>query len=77
MAVCYRLVILSFAGGLFVLMSYFVIPLALAAITAEPHPDVFDAISRGYESCLCPLRLLSYLLVLTLLLFATFVISNV
>ena len=46
------LFILSFAGGLFVLMSYFVIPLALAAITAEPHPDVFDAISRGYESCL-------------------------
>ena len=71
------LFILSFAGGLLVLMSYFVIPLALAAITAEPHPDVFDAVSRGYESCLRrPLRLLSYLLVLTLLLFATFVISN-
>ena len=46
------LFILSFAGGLLVLMSYFVIPLTLAAITAEPHPDVFDAVSRGHESCL-------------------------
>ena len=64
-------------GGLLLLSSYFAIPLSLVSIVAEPHPDAIDAVSRGYESCFRrPLRLMSYLAIVIVLLVIAFLIAT-
>jgi len=69
-------VLLSLMGGTLVFSSYFALPLSFAAIVAESHPDSFDAVSRGYESCLRrPLNLLGYLVVTLFLLTTVFLIA--
>lgn len=71
------LIMFSVFGGLLALASYFVLPLSLAAVVTESHPDPIDAASRGFESCLRrPLRLMGYLLLLAFLLITVFLIAS-